>query len=200
MANVSKPAGLSPVQYLNGAPWNGQARLYYIPSTDNNAFAIGDPVVPAGSADANGVMDVTLATAGVGNLVLGAIVGWGVTRGGVLADPTNLNSTIIPATKTKNYYVAVADDPAILFSVQEGGAGAALAATDVGNNFDLKSGTNNGYLSGWVLDNATAGTGATVQLKLVGLVQKPDNAFGAYAKWLVKINHHYYSAGSLGIS
>ncbi len=75
MANVNKPAGLSPVQYLNGAPWNGGGRVYCIPNTDDsNAYAIGDPVVLAGSADANGVPTITLATGGTGSSVLGPIV------------------------------------------------------------------------------------------------------------------------------
>ena len=52
MANANKPMGLSPHSYLNGATWNGQARAYYIASTDPNAFAIGDPVTLAGSGDA----------------------------------------------------------------------------------------------------------------------------------------------------
>ena len=55
MANTNKPMGLSPVQYLNGSPWNGQARQYYIPSANTSAFAIGDPVASSASADANGV-------------------------------------------------------------------------------------------------------------------------------------------------
>jgi hypothetical protein len=200
MANINAPAGLSPTQYLNGTPWNGQARLYCILSDNGSAYAIGDPVTLGGSGDDNGVPNVVLATAGTGNVVTGVIVSAGGTQnGGMLADPTNLNTTIIPATKTKNYYVMVADDPNILFEIQEGGAGAALTKADLGNNFNLKSGTNSGYLSGWVLDNATAATTATLQLKLLGLVQSRDNAFGTYAKWLVKINNHTFGAGVAGL-
>lgn len=200
MANLNAPAGLSPAQYLNGSPWSGQARLYCILAADGNAFAIGDPVTLGGSADDNGVPNVTLATVGFGNLVTGVIVSaGGISNGGPMADPTNLNTTVIPATKTKNYYVMVCDDPNVLFEIQEGGAGSALAKTDIGNNFDLKAGTNSGYLSGWVLDNATANTGATRQLKLLGLAQRKDNTFGAHAKWLVKINNHTFGAGVAGI-
>ena len=43
MANVNAPFGLRPVQYLNGAAWNGQARMYYIYLSDTSAYAPGDP-------------------------------------------------------------------------------------------------------------------------------------------------------------
>lgn len=198
MANVNQPKGLWPTQYLNGAPWNGQARLYFIASTDANAYAIGDPVASSGSADTNGVPGVTLATAGAGNAVRGVIVGCG-TAEGLMADPNNLNTTVIPATKSQNYYVMVADDPNILFEAQEVGTGTALTAAEVGLNANLLAGTNNGYQSGWQIDNSGEGTGATLQVRLMGLVRRQQNAFGAYAKWLVKINNHELAAGTAGV-
>lgn len=199
MANANRPSGLSPVQYLNGSPWNAQARVYFVPSTDGNALAIGDPVATAGSADASGVASVTLATAGAGNPVRGVIVGWGTTYGAAYFDPANLNSTIIPATKTKGYYVAVADDPNTIFEIQEVGTGTQLTAAEVGLNTDLLAGTNNGYVSGWLANNVGEAVGATIQLRLLGLVQRRDNAFGAYAKWLVLINNHELRGGTVGL-
>lgn len=201
MPNANRPSGLAPLEYLDGSPYNGKARMYFIPSTDTNAYAIGDPVNLAGSADARGVASVVLATAGDGNPLVGVIVSaGGTTYGGVLHDPnTTGNSTIIPATKTRGYYVLVADDPNIVFAVQEGGAGAALGAVAVGLNANVLAGTNSGYMSGWQMDNASTGTGATKQLKLMGLVQTHDNEFGAYAKWKVMINNHVFRGGVAGI-
>lgn len=203
MANVSKISGLAPVAYLNGSPWNGQAREYYIPSTDTNAYAIGDPVDLAGSADTKGVASVRLATAGNNsgaNRILGAIVGaGGSVYGAGLNSINNLNTIIVPATKTQDYYVLVADDPNIIFEVQEGGTGTALAAAEVGLNCDLASGANNGYVSGWVLDNAQTSTSANFQMQLLGLSQKSNNAFGAYAKWQCRINLHRRAAGTAGV-
>jgi hypothetical protein len=198
MPNANKPTGLSPVQYLSGAPWSGQARVYYIASTDTNAFAIGDPVASSGSADSNGVPGITLATAGTGNPIRGVIVGLG-TREGLMADPNNLNTTVAPATKTQNYYALVVDDPAVIFEVQEVGTGTALTAAEVGLNANLSSGANNGYASGWQVDNSGEGVGSTLQVRLLGLVRRQDNAFGQYAKWLVKINNHELAAGTAGI-
>ena len=51
MANANRPSGFTPVQYLNGAPWNGQARLYSIAATYGTALYIGDPVISLGSTN-----------------------------------------------------------------------------------------------------------------------------------------------------
>lgn len=197
MANTNAPAGLIPLEYGNGAPWTGQCRTYYVPSSDTNALAMGDPVVLAGSADANGVASVTLATAGAG--FLGVVVGWGTAYGPANGDPDSQNTTIIPATKTKAYYVKVVDDPNVVFEVQELGTGTQLTAAAVGLNANLVAAANNGYVSGWMLDNATEATTATLDVKLLGLVQRRNNEFGAYAKWRVMINNHNLRAGITGV-
>lgn len=198
MPNANTPFGLAPVEYLSGAPWNGQARRYFIPQADANAYAIGDPVTLAGSSDANGVASVVLMTPGSG--MLGVIVGMGgPSYGGGNFDPTNLNTTVIPATKTRGYYVSVVDDPNVVFEVQEVGTGTQLTAAEVGLNCNLVAGTNSGYMSGWQLTNTTEATTATLDVKLLGLSQKPGNAFGAYAKWLVLMNNHVYRGGVAGI-
>lgn len=201
MPNTNTPQGLKPVGYLGAAEWNGQVRRYCIPQADTNAYAIGDPVTIAGSADARGVATVVLATPG--SALLGPIVGMGGTAfGGPSVDPANLNTTVIPATKTRAYYVSVADDPNTIFEVQEIGTGTALAAADVGLNANLVAGTNSGYLSGWLLTNTTEATTATLDVKLLGLTQVPDpdnNTFGAFAKWRVIINNHCFRAGAVGL-
>lgn len=206
MANADRPMGLAPIRYLSGAPWNGGGRVYCIPSTDGTyAYAPGDPVVLAGSADAQGIPTITLATAGAGNLVLGPIVsGAGaLSFGGVYGVPAD-SPLVIPATKTRNYYVLVCDDPNVIFEIQEVSGGTAFTAAEVGLNADLVAGTNNGYVSGWEVNNSGEGTGATIQLKLLGLARggkwgPGDNAFGEHAKWEVLINHHQYRAGVAGV-
>jgi hypothetical protein len=199
MPNVNAPFGLSPVEYLSGAKWNGQVRRYFIPAANGSAFAIGDPVTLGGSADARGIASIALATPG--SAMLGAIVGMGgATYGGFSGDPSNLNTTVIPATKTRDYYVLVADDPNIIFEAQEIGTGTALTATEVGLNVNMVAATNSGYLSSWVLTNTTEATTVTLDCKLLGLSQrKPDNAFGAFAIWNVLINNHCYRAGTVGL-
>lgn len=204
MANINAPSGLTPVSYLGGSKWNGQARMYCIFSTDTNAYAVGDPLASDGTngADANGVPAVTLATAGTGNALRGVLLGMGGTLyGGPGGDPANpFASTVIPATKTKNYYVLVVDDPDVLFEVQEVNSGTPIIMTGVGLNENLLSGTNNGFVSGWTLNNsAVPASGSTIQMKIMQLVQRKDNAPGLAQRWLVRINNHELSAGTTGV-
>lgn len=196
MANSNAPRGLVPVRLRNGSPWDGPLRTYYVPSTDANAIFIGDPVIIAGSADTIGTPTATIATAGATNRVTGACVG--LRPGG--------NSTLIPpryrAASTAEY-ILVADDPNLLFEVQEDSVGGALAATNTGQNVDLVAGSGSTYtgISGWQLDSSTAGTGATLQMRLIGLQIRADNDFGANAKWLCAINlpTETGAAGSTGV-
>jgi len=116
-----------------------------------------------------------------------------------MVDPASLDTTIIPATKTKNYYVLVVDDPNVIFEAQEDSIGNNLAVTDLSSNMDIVSGTNNGYVSGWMLDSSTVNTGSTRQVKLLGLAQRSDNAVGQYGKWLVLINNHELRGGITGV-
>jgi len=196
MPNENRPTGLSPVKTLTGAPFCGQANLYVIPAADTNAYAIGDPVISGGSANSNGVPTVTIAIAT--GPIRGVIVGIG-TQEGLIANPSNLDQTIRTAgSKSIDYFVMVVDDPNTLFEVQEVGDGTPFAAADIGLNAALSVGTNNGFFSGWQLSNSGAAVTATIQVRLMGLVRRPDNAFGAYAKHLVLINAHELRVGSVG--
>lgn len=202
MANANKPSGFTPVQYLNGSPWNGQARLYSIDASYAVALYIGDPVISGGGADTNGVPNVVLGAATGG--LRGVIVGLG-TQEGLIANPSNLNLIYRPASDPAVWYAMVVDDPNVVFEIQEQSNGTALAATEVGLNTVPILAAGNGYVSGWLLASATGATPAvtaTLQLKLLGLARRRDNAFGAYAKWLVQINVHELShgTGSLGIA
>lgn len=197
MANANRPMGLAPVAYLNGSPWNGQARLYSIAAAYATALYIGDPVKSSGTADANGLAGIELAADS--GALRGVIVGLSDQAGGgaIVANP---NITYRPAAATsKDWYAMVADDPNIIFEIQEIGTGTPLTAVAVGLNGDLESGTGNGYVSGWMLGNDNEGTTATLQVKLLGLVQRFGNAFGQYAKWLVLINNHELRVGSDGV-
>ena len=197
MANANRPSGFSPVQYLNGSPWSGQARIYSIAAAYTTALYIGDPVKSSGTSDANGVPGIILgATTGA---LRGVIVGLGSAEG-LIANPKNLDITYRPAAaQSTDWYAMVVDDPQVLFEIQENANGTALAAADIGLNTISVSGTGSGYVSGWMLASATDATPAataTLQLKLMGLVRRQQNAFGAYAKHLVKINVHELGTGT----
>ena len=205
MANVSKVAGLKPVGYLNGSPWNGQARKYYVPATNATAIYVGDPVTLTGDGDANGIPGVVTGAAGAA--IIGVVVGVVVADAGVSLQGTTIDLTRRSLPVSTAGYVLVADDPSIIFEVEEGvsgGTGTALTSAAIGLNANLvlKAAPTATYQdSGWVVDNSTEAATATLNVKLLGLSQREDNAFGSFAKWLVKINNHVYSAstGTAGI-
>lgn len=206
MANVNRPSGFTPVRYLNGAQWNGQANLYSIAAAYGTALYVGDPCISSGTSDAFGIQGIAIG--GTTGALRGVIVGLydsGQTTavpGGVSVG--NINSPNLayrPASHANVWYAAVVDDPNVLFAVQEESNGTQLAAADVGLNQISKSGTGNGYVSGWQIPSATGATPnttATLQLRLFGLLQLPGatNVFGAYAKWLVQINVHELAHGT----
>ena len=196
MANANRPSGFTPVQYLNGAAWNGQARVYSIAANYGTALYIGDPVISSGTADANGVPGIAIG-AGTGAL-RGVIVSLGKYEA-LMANPSNLDITYRPAGDAAVWYALVVDDPNVIFEIQEESNGTALAAVDIGLNQISLVGTGNGFVSGWLLRSATGATPnttATLQLRLLGLARKPGNAFGAYAKHLVQINVHELAHGT----
>jgi hypothetical protein len=197
MANANRPSGFIPVQYLGGAEWNGQARLYSIAAAYATALYIGDPCISSGTSNADGVQGIVLGAAT--GALRGVIVGLG-TKEGLIANPAGLDITYRPAAATTNdWYAMVVDDPNVLFEIQEHANGTALTAAEIGLNQISVAGTGNGFVSGWTLastTDATAATTATLQLRLMGLVRRQGNAFGAYAKHLVKINVHELGSGT----
>lgn len=183
MANSNTPTGLSPVRHRNGAPYNGAATRYYVPASDSTALYVGDPVIFAGSADTDGVATVTKATAAGGAYMLGPVVS---------VEPISRDSTVYREASVARY-VWVADDPDLIFEVQEDAVGGALAVADVGLNADWIAGTGNATtgISGAMLDTSTKATTNTLQLRIIGFSPRVDNEVGnANAKVLVSINLH----------
>lgn len=198
MANANRPSGFKPHSYLNGAPWNGQARIYTIAAAYSAAaLYVGDPVISAGSADAQGRPTIALGAAT--GAVRGVIVGLG-TSSNMMGNPANVDITYRPAAaQTKDWYAMVVDDPNVLFEVQEKSNTTQIAATEIGLNTISVVGTGNGFVSGWQVasvTDATPATTATLQLRLMGLIPRQDNEFGAYAKHLVKFNVHELGTGT----
>lgn len=194
MANANIPRGLIPSRHRNGAPYNGAARMYYVPATYATALYVGDPVIPVtGAADANGIHTVQLATAGGGAYTLGPIVS--VVSGGNPPIVNTFDKTVYRPASVAGY-VLVADDPDLLFEMQEDSLPSSAGQMGIGaggRNADLISGTGStatGY-SGWLIDSSTLATTNTLQLRIVEAVDRADNDPTIdYAKWLVAINLH----------
>jgi hypothetical protein len=47
-----------------------------------------------------------------------------------------------------------------------------------------------------VLDRSTIATGTGMQLRIIKKLDKPDNAYGNYCKWIVSINRHRLNPGA----
>lgn len=211
MANTDSKFGLKPVKYLSGAPWDGKVRWYVYP-TNATAMFIGDPVKLGGTAETTGVFP-TIALCAAGGGAAAPILGVAVA---FRADPPNngpaslavsANSATIPryeycpANFGSNMYVAVVDDPNVIFEGQI----TTVAATDMGSNVNIVVGSGSATtgLSGTGLNGSAIATTATHDCKLLGLSEDQfdtsGNALGAYAKVLVTINNHQFKGGVAGL-
>lgn len=194
MANADTPFGLRPIK--NSPFVEIPKNYYYIPSSYGTALYIGDPVIKTGTSNTVAVTtagrlfnpgslpEINKAAAGDASKITGVIIGF-------LANPLNLNAAYNPASTER--VAIVADSPLQEFEIQEETAGTPLAATSVGLNANVvfaESGSTITGMSGVELDTSTPATDATYQLKILRLVDAPDNAIGRHAKWRVKINNH----------
>lgn len=203
MANIVAPRGFVPSRMLNGAQWNGATNLYYIPSTDNTVLSIGDAVISLAGGDDNGVPGIAKA-AGTTNPIRGVITGFVVAPNlqSLVGTGIDLSLQNLPATKTKAYYAMVCDDPNVLFELQGDGvtaANAVAAACNKNANFTVTNPTSPRQLSASTLTESTIAVTQAHVLRIMGLAQRPGNAYGASAVWLVKFNQHELAANTAGI-
>lgn len=192
MANANTPLGLRPVGNVPGAPYSGSIRSYSVPAGDGTAIMIGDPVKLVGTGQTiDGEPYADVGRAATGDVIVGAVVA-------VL--PVTRESLVYRAASTQRI-VMVADDPNALFEIQENSGGTAFTANDVGlnANFIVASGSTVTGFSGVEADTATEATTNTLDLKLVGIARRQDNAIGANCKWLVRINRHQYANQVAGV-
>ena len=190
MANADIATGLWPVRKTSGQYWTGAANIYNIPSSYGSNLFLGDPMIPTGTSDANGIPNVTIATAGTSNYLIGTFVG--IVNGGEPIVSVTRDLPIYHQASTQQY-ILVADDPELMFRVQEDGLGGAAGVTASSANANLIAGSGSTVtgMSGWMLDSSTVNTTATLQVRILRPVQAPDNdATLTLAKWLVRINLH----------
>lgn len=199
MANTSRVNGLNPVKSTIGGANQGQVNTYFIPSGDGTAVFVGDAVKADSTGDptasggsALGVQSVIQAAAT--NALLGVVVGFAV-------NPTNLNTPQYRAASTGRY-VLVADSPDQLFEIQTSNGTLTVADVGLNANIAVAAGSTTTGASGMTLDVATIQTTATLPLKIMGFVQRPDNDnTAANSKVIVKINNHQLGAstGTAGV-
>lgn len=191
MPNPNAPFGLKPIN-LEGIPWSGQGRMVALAATEPNNIFIGDPVVPLGGTDANGVPLVGLAAAGSGNTVLGSFLG--ITNGpavGANGSATLLQNQLPFRTGGVLTYGLVTPDPNQVFAIMEDSVGGAIPAATGGfanANLVAGAGSTATFISGWKLQSSSVGVGATLQVRILSLLRAPDNAIGTNAVWAVRLN------------
>jgi hypothetical protein len=199
MANNNAPFGLRPVSTVSGQPFTGGARTYSVPAGDGTAIYLGDAVKLVGTSQIiNGSSYADIAQAASGDVIVGVVVG-------VL--PATRDSLTYRAASTQRL-IMVADDPNLLFEIQQTNSGTPLNANDVGLNANLTVTAGSaitGY-SGSVISNASEATTNTLDLKIVGMVDRADNDIGSSvssgtiaSRFLVRINRHQYTDQVAGV-
>ena len=189
MANNDKAFGLRPLGNLAGT---GAQKQYGYEIADNQAGAIfqGDLVTLKDGYILQFNPAAHTAAVGVFN---GCFYNDPVTQ-----KPTFINFYPGSINITQGKIVAdVLDDPSQMFIIQNDGTS---AVTNYGKNADIVIGTGNTTtgLSANELDTSTIATTAALNLKIIGLWDVPNNAVGANAVVVVKINEHLY--GSAGVA
>lgn len=190
MANSDAPQGLVPVRHRNGAPYSGSGSLYYVAAAHAGIINPGDPVTVTGTASALGVPAVDISTAGDTNPITGIMISR------INGDGTVLQDDTVPLPATTEGWILVEDNPDVVFRAQ---VSVSIAATDISNNADMVAGAAVNGRSGWEVDSATFGAGATKQVKVIRLERVQDNELGTNAKIEVMINNHTQAHNTAGV-
>ena len=192
MANANIARGLIPSRHISGQQWTGSANVYYVPASVASNIFPGDPVFGlTNTADGNGIPAVQLATAGATNYLLGPMVGIVAAGEG----PTIAVTRDLPVYHQSGVagYILVADDPDLMFEIEDDGVGGGLVVGAGGRNTNLVAGaggsTFTGY-SSWALSSAALAVTNTLQMRVLRMLEQADNVQGTNAKWLCSINLH----------
>lgn len=191
MPNVSRVQGLRLAKAVTG-PENGNLETFSVLAGDATALYTGDVVQSAGTADANGVQAITRLTTNA-QVPVGVIAGFQP-----LYDNLNQPAGFRAASTARNAFLVI--DPAAVFEVQ---ANAATAVADIGLNVGVSftAGSATTGQSGMQADMATKAVTATLPLKIVGVVQRPDQDMADSANWklLVTLNVNAFGGNQVGV-
>lgn len=194
MANKDTPFGFRPVRHLSGAPYNGQANIYEIGVSDAAATMIGDLVKASDEAATDFYPTVERYAASgevTSGLIVGSVVGFLIPTSSA---SMSLDTPIYRAASTKRFaYVADAVD--LIFECQDG-ATVAFPIASIGLNTGVQctAGSTVTGLSNMTTGATAATTTDSLPLRVMGIVNRPDNTpAAAYQKLLVMINKHQYS-------
>jgi len=186
MANADTPNGLRPFKNMDGTPYNGATMKCSILAANTVATFVGDLVVFEGSASVEGYPSVAQGAAASTSFA-GVVTSFD-------HDPNDLSLVYRKASTLRNCNVALASN--VIFVIQADGA---LLITDVGDKVDVivAAGSTVTGLSAMELKSSDIGTGAN--LLILGIDERPDNAFGTNADVVVRINEHSFGAAGTSV-
>lgn len=181
MANANIPSGAKIAWHLmNSHP---ALRPYTVPATDATALFVNDLVKLSGTAAIgdDGYIHPVVTQAAATDTIVGVVVGF---------LPSNVYPSQIYRTASTQRVAYVCIDPNIVLEMQCSGT---LGVADIGLNADIIVGSGSVItgVSAMEVDLSTKAT-ATFQLRIIDLVQRPDNEYGADAKVYCMINEHRY--------
>jgi hypothetical protein len=200
VANLNMPFGLQVYRGGGQYTYNAQGTLYSVPTSDTtNAYYMNDVVKAAASGDTNGVPNVTKITNGT-DAIRGSIQG--ILQPGMYPAASiagsgtgNIATNYVPASKANPYYLIVDDDPTTVYVIQDDGittASLVAASCNLNSSLTITAGSTTISKSATVLLSSSMSTTSSLCIKLMGLAPGVYggvyNAFGAYAKWLGRIN------------
>ncbi len=180
MPNANAPFGFRPIRGAFSQPYNDGTQVYAAAAADATAIRYGDPVTITGSATALGTPYVARSTAGTGNAITGVAVGF---------RPFGASEWLGYRPASVEYEVLVEDSPFIEFEIMEDSDGGAIDVNAVGSNAAIIFGTATGNQSAAMIDSSTVGTTVGLQVRLLRVARRVDNAPGNYAVWTVRINN-----------
>ncbi len=196
MANADAPFGLIPTRYVSGAPYNGAANVYAVLDATND-LGVGSAVSLTGTA-IDGVAQVQRVTVddetpANNTPIVGVIVG--------VVDDANgtvFRENVRYIDNNTAGFALVADDPNLLFKMQEDGD---LDNEGVGAHFNIEFGTFSTVFgqSRDEIDSSTAEASDSdnaYNLKVLRLFpEQATNSVGTNAVWEVMIVNHALRPG-----
>lgn len=192
MANVDAPFGFRPIN-RDGSPYNGATLRCVFAAADATAAFIGDPVILDGSSS-EGYPGVSQAAAG--EPVFGVVTAFE-------ANPDGLGDQYRKASTKRFCQVAPASNT--YFEVQSDDDTTALAEASIGLNADyiVAAGSTVYGISAAELDSDTVATTSTLDLQIVGLVDRVDNLLAGTGSTnkvaIVKFNDPQDKPGRTGV-
>jgi hypothetical protein len=193
MANANAPFGFIPIRNASSGPYNDGTQVYAAAAADSTVIRNGDPVTITGAATADGIPYVARSTAGSGNAITGIAVGF---------RPYGATAWLNYRPASTLYEVLVEVNPFGEYLIQEDSDGGAIAVADIGFNAAIVYGTPGvDGRSAAMIDSSTVANTAALQVRILGISTRVNNAVGNYAVWRVRINNttETPNAGTTGV-